>query len=114
MVRMTIGRRLTLWYGVLWTLSLAVLGVALYATFAHNLLAEIDRALDEELAEIEMEVVAANDAATRDAQLEKYFGQHPFYVIQVARPDGEVLFASDALKQDTLSVPKLATEGMRP
>ena len=47
MVRMTIGRRLTLWYGLLWTLSLVALGVALYSTFAHNLLAEIDRALDE-------------------------------------------------------------------
>jgi heavy metal sensor kinase len=113
MVRMTIGRRLTLWYGVLWTLSLVALGAALYATFAHNLLAEIDRALDEELAEIEMEVVAATDATSRDAQLQKYFGQHPFYVIQVARLDGEVLFASEALGSDTLPVPQIDAVGER-
>lgn len=114
MVRMTIGRRLTLWYGLLWTLSLVVLGTVLYSTFAHNLLAEIDRALDEELAEIEMEVVPASDAATRDAQLRKYFGQHPFYLIQVARPDGTVLFASDALRADALPVPQCAHGEARP
>jgi two-component system, OmpR family, heavy metal sensor histidine kinase CusS len=114
MVRMTIGRRLTLWYGVLWTLSLVALGAALYSTFAHNLLAEIDRALDEELVEIDMEVAAAKDAASRDAQLRKYFGQHPFYAIQVARPNGEILFASDALKQDKLPVPQITEANARP
>jgi heavy metal sensor kinase len=114
MVRMTIGRRLTLWYGVFWTLSLIALAVALYWTFAHNLLAEIDRALDEELVEIEMEVVAAKDAVSRDAQLRKYFGQHPFYVIQVARPNGDILFASDALEQDELPVPQITEANARP
>src|SRR5262245_52834708 len=61
MVGMTIGRRLTLWYGAFWALSLAALAVCLYLLFSHNLLAEIDRALEEELAEIETEVVAASD-----------------------------------------------------
>lgn len=114
MVHMTIGRRLTLWYGAFWTLSLMVLAFALYSTFAHNLLAEIDRALDEELAEIEMEVVNAKDAASRDAQLRKYFGRHPFYAIQVARLDGEVLFASDVLQHDKLPVPQIAADDQRP
>lgn len=105
MVSMTIGRRLTLWYGAIWTLSLVVLSAALYATFAHNQRAEIDRALDEELVEIEIEVVNATDAATRDRQLEKYFGRHPYYAVQVSRPDGEVIFASESLRQTALPAP---------
>lgn len=108
MVPMTIGRRLTLWYGAIWALSLILLSVAVYATFASNQRAEIDRALDEELAEIEIEVVNATDSRTRDAQLQKYFGQHPYYVVQVARPDGEVLFASDSIRQTSLPVPDFA------
>ena len=105
MVPMTIGRRLTMWYGSIWTLSLVLLSVAVYATFARNQRAEIDRALDEELAEIAIEVVNAADTATRDAQLRKYFGQHPYYAVQVARPDGEILFASESLRQSSLPVP---------
>ena len=97
MVRMTIGRRLTLWYGAFWALSLGALAGCLYFLFSHNLLAEIDRALEEELAEIESEVVAATDAESRTAQLQKYFGEHPFYGIQVARPDGELIFKSERL-----------------
>ncbi|MBL8849224.1 MAG: HAMP domain-containing protein [Planctomycetaceae bacterium] len=111
MVRMTIGRRLTLWYGAIWTLSLCVLATSLYFTFAHNLRAEIDRALDEELVEIEMEVRGASDPETRAAQFRKYFGQHPFYAIQVARPDGTVLFTSDLLGADRLAVPSSVPDG---
>lgn len=107
MVRLTIGARLTLWYGAVWTLSLCALGAALYFTFARNLLAEIDRALDEELAEIEMEVAGANNASERLQQLEKYFGSHPFYAIQVAHRDGRVLFASARLTRSPLRVPVL-------
>lgn len=107
---MTIGWRLTLWYGAILAVSLIMLGGFVYVTFSRNLLAEIDRALDEELAEITMEVTAAPDAATRDAQLQKYFGRHEFYAIQVSRPDGAVIFSSHDIDDDPLYVPKLGEQ----
>lgn len=110
MGRMTIGRRLTLWYGGILAVSLVMLGAFVYVTFSRNLLAEIDRALDEELAEIALEVTAAPDAAAREAQLQKYFGQHEFYAIQVSRPDGEVIFSSHAVGDHPLSVPSLGDQ----
>ena len=58
MVRMTIGWRLAWWYGAILAVSLIMLGAFVYVTFSRNLLAEIDRALDEELAEIALEVTA--------------------------------------------------------
>lgn len=111
MVRMTIGWRLTLWYGAFWALSLGALAGSSYLLFSHNLLAEIDRALEEELAEIETEVVSATDAVERESQLRKYFGEHPFYGIQVARPDGEAIFKSERLSGAALPVPALRPDG---
>jgi heavy metal sensor kinase len=107
---MTIGRRLTLWYGAILAVSLVMLGAFVYVTFSRNLLGEIDRALDEELAEIALEVTAAPDAAAREAQLQKYFGQHEFYAIQVSRPDGEVIFSSHGVGDHPLSVPNLGDQ----
>jgi len=108
MPRMTIGWRLTLWYGVVLAVSLAGSGTLIFTTFSRNLMAEVDRALDEELAEIAMEVTAAPDPATRNQQLHKYFGEHEFYEIQVARPEGDVIFRSDTGVTHPLRVPDLA------
>jgi heavy metal sensor kinase len=107
MPRMTIGWRLTLWYGAVLAVSLVGLGALVFVTFSRNLMAEIDRALDEELAEIEMEVTAAPDAAARDRQLHKYFGEHEFYEIQVARPGGEILFRSETAAAHPFVVPAI-------
>jgi heavy metal sensor kinase len=107
MPRLTIGWRLTLWYGAVLGLSLCGLAVTVYVTFAGNLLSEIDRALDEELAEIELEIVAARDVAERERQLQKYFAAHAFYEIQVSRPDGATVFASDRIRGQPLPVPPI-------
>ncbi len=113
MPRMTIGGRLTLWYGAVLAVSLVGLGALVFVTFSRNLIAEIDRALDEELAEIEMEVTAAPDAAARDRQLHKYFGDHEFYEIQVSRPGGEIIFRSETAAAHPFVVPAVdALAGM--
>ncbi len=112
MPRLTIGWRLTLWYGAVLGLSLCGLSALVYFTFAGNLLSEVDRALDEELAEIELEVVAARDGAERERQLEKYFAAHAFYEIQVARPDGTIVFASQRIRERPLPVPPIAVGGV--
>lgn len=105
----TIGQRLTLWYGGTLAVSLAAMCVLVYGSFSHNLLSEIDRALDEELAEIEIEVRHAVSAEQRAAQLQKYFGSHPFYDIQIVRPDGSVVFQSARIGPAPLTIPALAT-----
>jgi heavy metal sensor kinase len=76
-----------------------------YGSFSRNLMSEIDRALDEELAEIEIEVRHAATAQQLDAQLQKYFGTHPFYDIQVVRPDGQFVFRSARVGDAPLRVP---------
>jgi heavy metal sensor kinase len=78
-----------------------------YGSFSRNLISEIDRALDEELAEIEIEVKHAATPDERDAQLQKYFGTHPFYDIQVVRPDGRFVFQSARIEDTPLAVPHL-------
>jgi heavy metal sensor kinase len=109
-MRITIGQRLTLWYGGTLAGSLAAMCLLVYGSFLHNLMSEIDRALDEELAEIEIEVRHAVSAEQRHSQLQKYFGTHPFYDIQIVRPDRSVVFQSARVGKP-LTIPALATSG---
>src|SRR4029077_2867803 len=95
MVRLTIRWRLTLWYGGFLAAGLVTFGVLIYATFARNLLHEIDRALDEELTELEREVRSASDSADLEQRLIRNFSDHPFYEIQVADAGGRTLFATN-------------------
>ena len=93
-MRTTIGQRLTFWYGGMLAVSLAAMSVLVYGSFSRSLMSEIDRALDEELYEIEIEIRHTFSGDERQAQLQKYFGEHPVYDIQVVRPDGAVVFQS--------------------
>lgn len=106
-MRITIGHRLTLWYGGMLAASLAAMCVLVYASFSRSLTSEIDRALDEELFEIEIELRHASSADERQAQLQKYFGDHPFYDIQVVRPDATVVFQSARIVGAPLAVPEI-------
>lgn len=108
---LTIRWRLTLWYGGVLAASLIAIGGVVYVTFAHNLLAEIDRALDEELAEIDKEVSLAPDSDELLHQFERNFSNHPFYEIQVSSAAG-VLFASGSAKVKPFAVPLLSDEAV--
>lgn len=108
-MRMTIGQRLTIWYGGMLAVSLAAMSILVYSSFSHNLVSELDRALDEELAEIEIELRHSLTADQRLAQLQKYFGAHPFYDIQIVRPDGSFVFQSQRIGDAPLFVPDLGS-----
>lgn len=109
MRRLTIGSRLTIWYGSVLAVGLIGFAGVVYSSFARNLLSEIDRALAEELAEIETVVRHAPDAATLVAALEREFGRHEFYEIQVRRWDGEregdIVFQTPQLREHALPLP---------
>ena len=67
--------------------------------FARNLLAEIDRALEEEVAELEQEIHRSADFDELLRQLDRNFANHPIYELQIARPDGEIVFATPAARR---------------
>lgn len=102
---LTIGWRLTIWYGAVLAVSLFVFAGIVYATFARNLLGEIDRALAEELAELETAVRQAPDREALAANLESNFGGHEFYEIQVLAAEGAPLFRTSKLAGGTLPLP---------
>ncbi|REJ88943.1 MAG: HAMP domain-containing protein [Planctomycetota bacterium] len=110
MPRLTIGWKLTLWYGAILGISLVVLGAFVFFSLSRSRLAEIDRALEEELAEIELEVRSATSSESRAHALEKYFGEHEFYSIQVSKPDGAILFTSRNVGAEPFPVPRLAAD----
>ncbi|MGQ0636223.1 MAG: heavy metal sensor histidine kinase [Planctomycetaceae bacterium] len=105
MSRMTIRSRLTLWYGGLLAAGLVAFGALVYATFSRNLLHEIDRALDEELAELDKEVRSASDSTDLEQRLIRNFADHPFYEIQVVDAEGRTLFSTDGARREPFPVP---------
>ncbi|MSR59548.1 MAG: hypothetical protein EXS05_18215 [Planctomycetaceae bacterium] len=103
MRRLTIGWRLTLWYGGVLGVSLVAFAAVVYAAFAGNVLNELDRALAEELAELAAAIETVPDAERLPAWLQKDFGRHEFYEIQVSTPGGEVLFRTPRLDGQRLA-----------
>jgi heavy metal sensor kinase len=105
MPRLTIGSRLTLWYGGVLAVGMLAFAGVVYSSFARNLQSEIDRALAEELFEIAAVVREAPDRASLISSLESDFGQHEFYEIQVSGTDTTVVFHTPALAKRSLPIP---------
>lgn len=95
MTKLSIGWRLTLWYGGLLALALAGFACAVYFVFSRTLLVEVDRAVAEELAEIDKAVRESPDRESLERRLYDEFGRHPLYVIQLQAAAGEVFFEND-------------------
>ncbi len=102
---MSIRWRLTLWYGLVLAIVLAVFGGAVYVAMRHELLARTDVALGGELDEISEDVQAAKDWTRLSEQLQRRFARHEVYEFQVSRVSGEPVFQSDRLKPRRFSVP---------
>lgn len=100
MTRLSIGWRLTLWYGSLFALALLLFGGIVYAVFSRTLLVEIDRAIAEELVEIEKVVRESPDRQALQRRLYDEFGPHELYVIQVVTPAGDLFFQNDNARQE--------------
>jgi heavy metal sensor kinase len=102
---LSIRWRLTLWYGLVLAIGLAVFGVAVYVTMRHELLTRADEALGAELDEVSDDVQAAQDGTKLSRQLERRFARHEGYEFQVSGVGGEPFFQSDRLKPRRFPVP---------
>jgi two-component system, OmpR family, heavy metal sensor histidine kinase CusS len=104
MHKLTIGWRLTLWYGAVLAVGLFGFAGVVYSSFARNLMSEIDRALAEELSELAAVVREAPDRTGLVSSLQADFGRHEFYEIQVSS-NNAVVFHTPALVERRLPVP---------
>lgn len=102
---LTIGLRLVVWYGTVLATSLVVFAVIVHVSFSRNLLNEIDRALSEELAEIETVVRQAGNDDDLQRGLRAGFEGHAFYEIRVAAIDGDVVFQTAGMADRILPQP---------
>src|SRR5262245_9286902 len=106
---LSIRWKLTLWYGLVLAIVIAVFGTAVYLTMRHELLSRTDEALQGELDEISEDIQAATDAKKLVAQLERRFARHEPYEFQVSRSGGEPFFQSDRLTPRRLPVPPVSS-----
>jgi heavy metal sensor kinase len=102
---LSIRWRLTLWYGLVLAIVIAVFGGAVYVTMRHELLTRTDVALGAELDEIADDIQVAKDWPKLSEQLKRRFTRHEVYEFQVGRPEGGLLFQSDGLKARRFPVP---------
>lgn len=113
MSRLSIRNRLTLWYGGLFALSLAIFSFVIYAAFARDLLEEVDRALDVELAEMSQEIERAPSSAALREQLQKNFGEIKVYELQVLDSNGRQMFSTPGIHNRRFQVALNPTEAIR-
>jgi heavy metal sensor kinase len=102
---LSIRWRLTLWYGLVLAIVLAIFGTTVYVTRRHELFNRADEALGGELDEITDDIQAAKDGSKLARQLERRFARHQGYEFQVSRVDGGPIFQSEGLKARSFSVP---------
>lgn len=101
---LSIRWRLTLWFGGVFALSLVIFSVVVYMSFARDLLGEVDRALDVELAEMSQEIERAPTEAVLQEQLQKNFGEIKAYELQVIRSDGSTFFSTPRVRDRQFNV----------
>jgi two-component system heavy metal sensor histidine kinase CusS len=105
MKRLSVRWKLTLWYGGVLAVVLAVSGTTVFLTMRHQLLERIDQGLAEELADVLYEVKRADDPKALRRWLDRRFARHEGFDFQVTGPKGEKFFSSDRLEDKTLPVP---------
>ena len=104
---LSIRWRLTLWYGLVLAIVIAVFGGAVYVTMRHELLTRTDVALGAELDEIADDIQVTKDWPKLSDQLRRRFTRHEVYEFQVGRAEGGLLFQSDGLKTRRFPVPAI-------
>jgi two-component system, OmpR family, heavy metal sensor histidine kinase CusS len=96
--RTSLRMRLTFWYGVVLSVILAGFSGSVYVLMRHHLLALTDSGLAEELTELGDDV----DRISSPSGLGPRYAQHEGYDLQVATPDGRILFHGDRLGPEKL------------
>lgn len=101
---LSIRWRLTLWFGGVFALSLVIFSIVVYMAFARDLMGEVDRALDVELAEMSQEIERAPTAGVLHEQLQKNFGDIKVYELQVIATDGRQFFSTPGIRERKFKV----------
>jgi two-component system, OmpR family, heavy metal sensor histidine kinase CusS len=102
---LSIRWRLTLWYGAVLAVVLAIFGGAVYLMMRHVLTERAGAGLLMESAEVEQEIARARNAEILSTWLERRFARHPGFDIQVSTPEGERIFRSERIHDSGLPVP---------
>ena len=102
---LSIRWRLTLWYGAVLALVLAIFGGSVYLMMRHALTERTGAGLLMESAEVEQEIARAKDAELLSSWLERRFAHHPGFDIQVSTLQGEQVFRSQRIRDSGLPVP---------
>jgi two-component system, OmpR family, heavy metal sensor histidine kinase CusS len=110
-MRLSIGRRLTMWYGGLFALALLLFGAVVYSVFSRTLLVEVDRAIAEELDEVQKAVHEAPDREALQRRLNDEFDGHELYVIQINTAAGEPFFRNENARRELPSDWRTETGG---
>jgi heavy metal sensor kinase len=82
-----------MWFAICLIAGLAAFGAGIYVVFGSSLLHSVDRALEEEIAEVIVNV-ERSPADTLRSELDENFAGHAFYSIQVLDPSGRMVFAT--------------------
>ncbi len=114
MKRLSIRWKLTLWYGGVLALVLAVFSTAVYVAMRRQLLGRIDQGLREELADVLSEVRRAHDEQTLYGWLERRFAHHEGFDFQITRHGGERFFTNPRLGDRGLPLPDNETLSRTP
>jgi heavy metal sensor kinase len=102
---LSIRWRLTLWYGAVLAVVLAIFGGAVYFMMSHVLTERAGAGLLMESAEVEQEIERAKNAELLGTWLERRFSRHPGFDIQVTTPKGNRVFRSERIRDTGLPVP---------
>ena len=111
---LSIRWRLTLWYGGVLALVLALFGTAIYAVMRHQLLERVDDGLQEELADVVGEVERASDNQSMLGWLNRRFAGHEGFDFQVTNERGARVFANPRLGEHRLPGPQFETGPEQP
>jgi two-component system heavy metal sensor histidine kinase CusS len=114
MSRLKIRWKLTLWYGGVLALVLALFGTVVYAMMRHDLLERIDQGLNEELADVLSEVKRAKTSAGMMDWLNRRFADHAGFDFQITRPSGERFFYNPRLAEKAWPMPTRDAESLTP
>src|SRR5258708_16245627 len=89
---LSIRWRLTLWYGAVLAVVLAIFGGAVYFMMRHVLTERAGAGLLMESAEVEQEIERAKDAGSLGTWLERRFAPHPGFALQASTPHSDPFF----------------------
>ncbi len=102
LARLSVRWRLTLWYGAGLTLIIAAFSGCVFWAMGRHLAARTDFELEEELAELALEVGLAESDRDLEAQLRRRFFRHADFDFQVTPRGGVPIFRSERLSETML------------